>query len=206
MKCIVNTHLINTEGCGRSSLSLRTSCTPTQGLWLEWFHSRLYRSLTDRGRQCWLGWWLALLAFHSGVHIHRLRRAGCTIWHKTEKSTSWVNSGQLKHPYIVHSSISCVTYWVPTRTKHQKPRYKLSTFYRSTLWLWLVVSILSNTVTWYIQVQIAWVPGIQKKVYNGSPRSEEHTSELQSPVPISYAVFCLKKKKKKKDSNMNKDD
>ena len=26
-------------------------------------------------------------------------------------------------------------------------------------------------------------------------RSEEHTSELQSPVLISYAVFCLKKKK-----------
>jgi len=24
-------------------------------------------------------------------------------------------------------------------------------------------------------------------------RSEEHTSELQSPVPTSYAVFCLKK-------------
>src|SRR6184192_4826109 len=28
-------------------------------------------------------------------------------------------------------------------------------------------------------------------------RSEEHTSELQSPIDISYAVFCLKKKKKK---------
>ena len=28
-------------------------------------------------------------------------------------------------------------------------------------------------------------------------RSEEHTSELQSPVPISYAVFCLKKKNNK---------
>src|SRR3546814_3618701 len=27
-------------------------------------------------------------------------------------------------------------------------------------------------------------------------RSEEHTSELQSLVRISYAVFCLKKKKK----------
>ena len=26
-------------------------------------------------------------------------------------------------------------------------------------------------------------------------RSEEHTSELQSLVTISYAVFCLKKKK-----------
>src|SRR3546814_9011189 len=30
-------------------------------------------------------------------------------------------------------------------------------------------------------------------------RSEEHTSELQSLMRISYAVFCLKKKKK----NMN---
>src|SRR3546814_4281652 len=29
----------------------------------------------------------------------------------------------------------------------------------------------------------------------GRPRSEEHTSELQSLMRISYAVFCLKKKK-----------
>src|SRR3546814_1635656 len=28
------------------------------------------------------------------------------------------------------------------------------------------------------------------------PRSEEHMSELQSLMRISYAVFCLKKKKK----------
>src|SRR3546814_6042202 len=28
-----------------------------------------------------------------------------------------------------------------------------------------------------------------------TPRSEEHTSELQSLMRISYAVFCLKKKK-----------
>src|SRR3546814_3821982 len=32
-------------------------------------------------------------------------------------------------------------------------------------------------------------------------RSEEHTSELQSLMRISYAVFCLKKKKKKKTKN-----
>src|SRR3546814_3074291 len=30
-------------------------------------------------------------------------------------------------------------------------------------------------------------------------RSEEHTSELQSLMRISYAVFCLKKKKNKTD-------
>src|SRR3546814_4729707 len=32
--------------------------------------------------------------------------------------------------------------------------------------------------------------------HNGKTRSEEHTSELQSLMRISYAVFCLKKKKK----------
>src|SRR3546814_9431743 len=31
------------------------------------------------------------------------------------------------------------------------------------------------------------------------PRSEEHTSELQSLMRISYAVFCLKKKKHTRD-------
>src|SRR6187549_2902584 len=35
------------------------------------------------------------------------------------------------------------------------------------------------------------------------PRSEEHTSELQSHHPISYAVFCLKKKKKHKTQNLS---
>src|SRR3546814_3726603 len=32
--------------------------------------------------------------------------------------------------------------------------------------------------------------------WNGAERSEEHTSELQSLMRISYAVFCLKQKKK----------
>src|SRR3546814_1118675 len=33
-------------------------------------------------------------------------------------------------------------------------------------------------------------------------RSEEHTSELQSLMRISYAVFCLKKKKKPNHNDM----
>src|SRR3546814_8871396 len=33
--------------------------------------------------------------------------------------------------------------------------------------------------------------------FSGQKRSEEHTSELQSLMRISYAVFCLKKKTKK---------
>src|SRR3546814_3129023 len=35
-------------------------------------------------------------------------------------------------------------------------------------------------------------------------RSEEHTSELQSLMRISYAVFCLKKKKKNNKQTHNK--
>src|SRR5213082_3832274 len=37
---------------------------------------------------------------------------------------------------------------------------------------------------------------------DGVRRSEEHTSELQSPDTISYAVFCLKKKKKIQNINL----
>src|SRR3546814_6019341 len=36
------------------------------------------------------------------------------------------------------------------------------------------------------------------------PRSEEHTSELQSLMRISYAVFCLKKKKPIKKTKESK--
>src|SRR3546814_9981168 len=35
-------------------------------------------------------------------------------------------------------------------------------------------------------------------------RSEEHTSELQSLMRISYAVFCLKKKRKHKNDKRNR--
>src|SRR3546814_3371962 len=35
------------------------------------------------------------------------------------------------------------------------------------------------------------------RLHQPGPRSEEHTSELQSLMRISYAVFCLKKNKNK---------
>src|SRR3546814_5530157 len=59
---------------------------------------------------------------------------------------------------------------------------------------------------WQITDTFALTGGIrmdrdQKAGQHWSPRlyrSEEHTSELHSLMRISYAVFCLKKKKKKK--------
>src|SRR3546814_4137392 len=53
------------------------------------------------------------------------------------------------------------------------------------------------------------VPGIRYVVDTGLARvkrysrSEEHTSELQSLMRISYAVFCLKKKNNQQDSNQH---
>src|SRR3546814_6447937 len=41
-----------------------------------------------------------------------------------------------------------------------------------------------------------WRIGTDAECLWRSGRSEEHTSELQSLMRISYAVFCLKKKKK----------
>src|SRR3546814_9840430 len=45
------------------------------------------------------------------------------------------------------------------------------------------------------------LPGVSKWAFSfgaeaNADRSEEHTSELQSLMRISYAVFCLKKKNK----------
>src|SRR3546814_1467308 len=43
----------------------------------------------------------------------------------------------------------------------------------------------------------AMLPVLEAVVQTGRPlQTEEHTSELQSLMRISYAVFCLKKKKK----------
>src|SRR3546814_8253355 len=48
-------------------------------------------------------------------------------------------------------------------------------------------------------------PGWQPRRYRNRSkpaRSEEHTSELQSLMRISYAVFCLKKKKQKNETKV----
>src|SRR3546814_6477245 len=41
-------------------------------------------------------------------------------------------------------------------------------------------------------------------LHAGAVRSEEHTSELQSLMRISYAVFCLKKKTQRKQTQGTK--
>src|SRR3546814_8065228 len=45
------------------------------------------------------------------------------------------------------------------------------------------------------EVRRQHLDGGPRRRFAGRARSEEHTSELQSLMRISYAVFCLKKKK-----------
>src|SRR3546814_5348442 len=54
-----------------------------------------------------------------------------------------------------------------------------------------------------VALAVAHVAGdvdIRQEVHLDLQRSEEHTSELQSLMRISYAVFCLKKKKIKNNN------
>src|SRR3546814_6371582 len=46
-----------------------------------------------------------------------------------------------------------------------------------------------------LAVGILKAQSVNAGLQDGPARSEEHTSELQSLMRISYAVFCLKKKK-----------
>src|SRR3546814_4896013 len=50
-------------------------------------------------------------------------------------------------------------------------------------------------------VEKSGIPYLPMSMAKGLLRSEEHTSELQSLMRISYAVFCLKKNKQKQRIN-----
>src|SRR3546814_9801773 len=99
----------------------------------------------------------------------------------------------------------------PPRSTRTDTLFPYTTLFRSTVMRDLeatgiasaeIVSLLEDAVSerrWWAE---QWPQGA---VYVGGlvaqdVRSEEHTSELQSLMRISYAVFCLKKKTKKNET------
>src|SRR3546814_4192899 len=61
----------------------------------------------------------------------------------------------------------------------------------------LIEAIVLVIVIMYLFLQnwrVTLIPAVAVPVVLMGTRSEEHTSELQSLMRISYAVFCLKKK------------
>src|SRR3546814_6105806 len=91
----------------------------------------------------------------------------------------------------------------PPRSTRTDTLFPYTTLFRSAPMI--QIAIPARTVwkkTWAVMRTlwtIAWPPRVQLPSVS---RSEEHTSELQSLMRISYAVFCLKKKKINTSNNM----
>src|SRR3546814_12900469 len=67
-------------------------------------------------------------------------------------------------------------------------------FYLASHLFWLKMALFVAIVLLEIRPMLTFMRW-RAVVRGGDTRSEEHTSELQSLMRISYAVFCLKKKK-----------
>src|SRR3546814_8318789 len=98
----------------------------------------------------------------------------------------------------------------PPRSTRTDTLFPYTTLFRSPLVQALADELRRHAVLHADETPVAMLkPGNGKthRAYMWSyctpSRSEEHTSELQSLMRISYAVFCLKKKKIRKQNNQN---
>src|SRR3546814_2070717 len=96
------------------------------------------------------------------------------------------------------SAETCSCVWV------ERARVRSTTSCTARTWRW--ISSIDEVSSWAAEATVCtfsavdsaaaftcWVPPAESLAFF---RSEEHTSELQSLMRISYAVFCLKKKTK----------
>src|SRR3546814_7367476 len=90
----------------------------------------------------------------------------------------------------------------PPRSTRTDTLFPYTTLFRSPAALSLRVSHPPLAPSTRQKTLISFAPTATTLMPSASPtirsssRSEEHTSELQSLMRISYAVFCLKKKKR----------
>src|SRR3546814_10187046 len=91
----------------------------------------------------------------------------------------------------------------PPRSTRTDTLFPYTTLFRSVSGggLWKLSGPLSSVASLRAAPRKASFPAVPQQATERSAmqRSEEHTSELQSLMRISYAVFCLKKKTKKKN-------
>ena len=98
---------------------------------------------------------------------------------------------------VIHA-IFCVFFFLMIRRPPRSTLFPYTTLFRSLSYTTQRFSLKVKYVT-----QSFLVFNRKRLIEVGKPhRSEEHTSELQSRETISYAVFCLKKKKKNKKNTV----
>src|SRR3546814_1545218 len=90
----------------------------------------------------------------------------------------------------------------PPRSTRTDTLFPSTTLFRSLRPVWQATTVLVGM--WVMRTAdsvllTCWPPAPEDRY----TRSEEHTSELQSLMRISYAVFCLKKKNQIKNDEMN---
>src|SRR3546814_8425932 len=98
----------------------------------------------------------------------------------------------------------------PPRSTRTDTLFPYTTLFRSTVWA--ISADQSESPSFFDRLDLSFVSGSNTRKesqtvslasssrcsssgYMSAARSEEHTSDLQSLMRISYAVFCLKKKK-----------
>src|SRR3546814_5090804 len=86
----------------------------------------------------------------------------------------------------------------PPRSTRTDTLFPYTTLFRSP---WLISSATDLTTPSRSSPRMRPLPSASSRASTAALRSEEHTSELQSLMRISYAVFCLKKKKNHKRDN-----
>src|ERR1051325_11885010 len=79
---------------------------------------------------------------------------------------------------LIRTHVSCFFFFLMIRRPPRSTLFPYTTLFRSQL-----------------QISSVYTFPLCFRFVSFVDRSEEHTSELQSPYVISYAVFCLKKKK-----------
>src|SRR3546814_4897681 len=84
----------------------------------------------------------------------------------------------------------------PPRSTRTDTLFPYTTLFRSAIQCrWVACAARIAGIGRPVASRISRIGGIaQPGRVRGDSRSEEHTSELQSLMRISYAVFCLKKK------------
>src|SRR3546814_2782327 len=107
---------------------------------------------------------------HHGFYYHFLDMQ------EGQRYDSWVELSSVDTALMMMGVLFTRGYYDQDDPREQSIREIADELYRRVEWPWLQVRSPLISMGWY--------------------RSEEHTSELQSLMRISYAVFCLKKKKK----------
>src|SRR3546814_6557977 len=83
----------------------------------------------------------------------------------------------------------------PPRSTRTDTLFPYTTLFRSTLRALVAQAIDALRARGTLPADLAAPDFVIERPKTRAQRSEEHTSELQSLMRISYAVFCLKKKK-----------